>query len=154
MSIMTDNKAMAIQAYEAFTNASWEKNGSADDKKIAVKNYLNAVQQALLKLETQGLRRCILYITSQMGKEPDAYSLRIYQSLSRNVDEHSQMGKEPDAYSLLYEQLSEIAEEKKEAFQYKVLANFDAPKIALLSARVSFFLLCLKRLASAYEHQS
>ena len=132
MSILTDNRTLALQAHQAFADIPQQEE--------AVKYYLNAVQQALLKLETQGMRRCMLYITSQMGKKQD------------EADSFTAA----KAYSCLYRHLLtlDMAGNSRDAFQYRVLITMTESEVALLAARTSFFLLCLKRLASAPTSQS
>lgn len=131
MSILLDNRALALQAHKAFESISKENK--------AAKFYLNAVQQALLKLETQGLRRSLLYITSQMGKKTQKEFCAETESFSA-----------AKAYHCLYHHLADMAGEDAKTFSYQVLRRSEED-IVLLSSRVAFFLLCLKRLASAQE---
>ncbi|MDX1909428.1 MAG: hypothetical protein SF053_20480 [Bacteroidia bacterium] len=141
MSILTDNRNLALQAYTAFADIPQQKE--------AVKHYLNAVQQTLLKLETQGMRRCMLYITSQMGKK------QLGDNKSNESICQPSSFSAPDAYSYLYRHLSNVdtAAGSMDTFQYRVLKTMTEGEVALFAARVSFFLLCLKRLASTPEMQ-
>jgi hypothetical protein len=131
MSILTENRSLALQAYKAFE--------SIPKGEKEAKHYLNTVQQAMLKLETQGLRRCILYITSQMGKKAQ----------NVNGQEDGSNFSVKDAYSLLYDHLADVAQKQRDTFQYEVLRTMPQSEIVLHVGRISFFLLCMKRLVSS-----
>lgn len=124
MSISNSNRTIALNALAAFESVKSEK-------KEKVKDYRNAVQKAMLLLGTQGLKRMVLYISSQMGKDDDK---------SEN---------EKKAWRLLYDQLAHFSGIDKEAFQYKIVSEFTKEQAALREEDIAFLLLCLKRLANA-----
>ena len=132
MSISTANRTIALQALAAFEKALAAFESAKSEKKEKVKDYGNAVQKAMLLLGTQGLKRMVLYISSQMGKDDDK---------SEN---------EQKAWRLLYNQMADFFGTGREAFQYKIVsAGLTKEQAALKEEDIAFFLLCLKRLANA-----
>ncbi len=127
MSISTANRTIALQALAAFEKALAAFESAKSEKKEKVKDYRNAVQKAMLLLGTQGLKRMVLYISSQMGKDE---------------------GK-TKAWRLLYDHLAEFSGMAPEIFQYKIVYELTKEQIALREEDIAFFLLCLKRLANA-----
>lgn len=123
MSIAIENRDIALMALTAI-----EKVPNKEEK---VKEYLNAVQKAMLLLGTQGLKRMVLYITSQMSKE----------------DKKEEDNKK--AWGHLYEHLAGFLNEPSESFQYNLVMAYSKEKVTLIEEKVGFFLLCLKRLANS-----
>lgn len=128
MSISTANRTIALKALAAFESAF---ESAKFEKKEKIKDYINAVQKAMLLLGTQGLKRMVLYISSQMGKDDDK---------SEN---------EQKAWRHLYNQLADFSGTGREAFQYKIVFELTKEQAALREEDIAFFLLCLKRLANA-----
>ncbi|MCB0556728.1 MAG: hypothetical protein KDD02_24495 [Phaeodactylibacter sp.] len=121
MSIKTANRTTALEALKFFELVPEKK----------VKDYRNAVQKAMLLLGNQGLKRMVLYISSQMGKDEE-----------KNDDDKK-------AWRLLYDHLAEFSGLAPEIFQYEIAYEFTKEQIALIEENIGFFLLCLKRLANA-----
>lgn len=139
MSIKTDNRSIALKALEAFQafETKYLKQGQAEAEKA--KHLLNAVQQASLKLGTQGLRRCMLYVSGQMAKD---------QAEEAGKEQDSKKAFNlPQAYLWLYKQMAQFAEKDEACFQHYLLVKAEAATIAVLEARLAFFLRALKGLA-------
>jgi hypothetical protein len=132
MSIKTDNRSIALRALSAFQafEEKYIRQEQAANAEMA-KHLLNAVQQTGLKLGTQGLRRCMLYVSGQISKEKEGNGFDL-----------------PQAYLLLYKQMARFAGKDEAGFQYYILTEADCNAIAEQEARLAFFLLCLKRLAA------
>ncbi len=140
MSIKTDNRSIALQSLASFQSFERVYFQSAQTDAEKVKHLLNAVQQASLKLGTQGLRRCMLYISGQMSKE------------SEENTEDFNLSK---AYTWLYDQMAQFSGKPKDSFQYDVLNGNDQEALTVLENRLGFFFLSLKRIAeAAYEENS
>lgn len=143
MSIKTDNRSIALQSLTSFQSfeRKYIQQGQTDAEKV--KHLLNAVQQASLKLGSQGLRRCMLYISGQMSKE------------CKEDNGDFNLAK---AYTWLYSQMAQFSgkHEDEDSFQYYVLNGGDESEpLTILETRIGFFFLCLKRIAaSAYEENS
>ena len=131
MSISTANRTIALQALAAFEKALVAFESAKSEKKEKVKEYSNAVQKAMLLLGTQGLKRMVLYISSQMGKDE-----------GKNDDDKK-------AWRRLYDHMAEFSGLAPEIFQYKIVYELTKEQIALKEESIAFFLLCLKRLANA-----
>lgn len=153
MSIKTDNRSIALKALEAFQafETKYLKQGQADAEKA--KHLLNAVQQASLKLGTQGLRRCMLYVSGQMAKDKAEETA---QEPDGSASTEAQAGKKQDskkafnlaqAYFWLYGQMAQFAGQGEAGFQHYLLVKAEAADIAVLEARLAFFLRALKGLA-------
>lgn len=134
MSIKTDNRSIALQSLKSFQAFEREyiQQGQTDAEKV--KHLLNAVQQASLKLGSQGLRRCMLYISGQMSKE----------GKENNGDFNL-----AKAYTWLYCQMAQFSEKPEGSFQYYVLNGDESETLTVLETRLGFFFLCLKRIAAA-----
>lgn len=135
MSIRTDNRSIALQSLKSFQAFEREyiQQGQTDAEKV--KHLLNAVQQASLKLGSQGLRRCMLYISGQMSKE----------CKENNGDFNL-----AKAYTWLYCQMAQFSGKHEDSFQYYVLNGGDESEpLTILETRLGFFFLCLKRIAAA-----
>ena len=130
MSISTANRTIALQALAAFEKALVAFESAKSEKKEKVKEYSNAVQKAMLLLGTQGLKRMVLYISSQMGKD-------------EGKDE-----KEKKAWELLYGHLASFTDIAVGTFQYEIVFELKKEQAALKEESFAFFLLCLKRLVN------
>ena len=120
MSINTKNRMIALDALKLFERIPEKR----------LKDYRNAVQKAMLLLGTQGLKRMVLYISSQMGKD-------------EGKDE-----KEKKAWELLYGHLASFTDIAVGTFQYEVVFELKKEQAALKEESFAFFLLCLKRLVN------
>lgn len=159
MSIKTDNRSIALRALSAFQafEEEYMRQEQAANAEMA-KHLLNAVQQAGLELGTQGLKRCMLYVSGQMvkdgGKKGEQSNGTDHQAdkpdgegKKKDGDTAKKFGL-PQAYLRLYEQMAQFVGIDPGSFQYYILAGADCNAIAELEARLAFFLLCLKRLAA------
>ncbi len=133
MSIGTHNREVALKAFEYF-----QRDIAGKDPK----SYLNAVQKALLLLGSQGLRRTVLYLTAQMGKEG-----KDNEGSGGNTSITS-----GQAYEYLYAHLAEFSGRTRDRFQYEVLCKYSKEILASKEPQVAFFLLCLKRLAESRKY--
>ncbi|MCB9052481.1 MAG: hypothetical protein H6556_23855 [Lewinellaceae bacterium] len=120
MSINTKNRMIALDALKLFERIPEKR----------LKDYRNAVQKAMLLLGTQGLKRMVLYISSQMGKD-------------EGKDE-----KEKKAWELLYGHLASFTDIAVGTFQYEIVFELKKEQAALKEESFAFFLLCLKRLVN------
>ena len=120
MSINTKNRTIALEALKLFERIPEKR----------LKDYRNAVQKAMLLLGTQGLKRMVLYISSQMGKD-------------EGKDE-----KEKKAWELLYGHLASFTDIAVGTFQYEIVFELKKEQAALKEESFAFFLLCLKRLVN------
>ena len=120
MSINTKNRMIALDALKLFERIPEKR----------LKDYRNAVQKAMLLLGTQGLKRMVLYISSQMGKD-------------EGKDE-----KEKKAWELLYGHLASFTDIAVGTFQYEIVFELNKEQAALKEESFAFFLLCLKRLVN------
>lgn len=150
MSISTANRTIALQALAAFEKALavFESAKSEKEEKL-LKDYCNAVQKAMLLLGTQGLKRMVLYISSQMGKDKKAEEEEEEEEEKTNAKDKAGEGNHANAWRLLYNQLADFSDISEEIFQYKVVSELTKEQAALKEEDIAFFLLCLKRLANA-----
>ena len=146
MSISTANRTIALQALAAFEKALSAFESAKSEKKEKVKDYGNAVQKAMLLLGTQSLKRMVLYISSQMGKEKKADG---DEENKINAKDKAGEGNHVNAWRCLYDQLAHFSGIDEEIFQYKIVSELTKEQTALKEEDIAFFLLCLKRLANA-----
>lgn len=146
MSISTANRTIALQALAAFEKALavFESAKSEKEEKL-LKDYCNAVQKAMLLLGTQGLKRMVLYISSQMGKEKK----EMKGENDANTKDKASAYANDNTWRCLYDQLALFSGIDEETFQYEIVSELTKEQAAIKEEDIAFFLLCLKRLANA-----
>ena len=135
MSIKTANRTIALEALKLFERVPEEK----------LKDYRNAVQKPIPLMGPQGLKRMVLYLSPQMGKEKEDGD----EEKKVNDKNKADTNNTGNAWQLLYNHLACFSGIGKETFQYKIVLELDEEQAALKEESIAFFLLCLKRLANA-----